>query len=139
MYLGIFLDDMSVTRLKSLVPPRTGDGIQYHHVTLQFKPPAALLSESQPFWGQETRIKVVEIVADALCSVARVVLDNFKEFAPPSKALHITCSHSPAVKPAYANELLGKALSDPTIRVEKASLTLTGRLGYFERGKVRYE
>lgn len=125
IYVGIFLDEKSKSKLLTQVPAKY-DIIKAHHITLMFKD-FSNWSKLGYKMGEEVNFNVTGHASDD--GVQAVTVDTKSNNKNP----HITISHSKDRKPSQSNDLLQKN------KIDKIKLKLKGKVGaYMSDGSISY-
>ncbi|CAH0493354.1 unnamed protein product [Peronospora farinosa] len=111
-YLGLFLDDVSRTKLTTQI--RTVHLNKYaDHVTLFYRPNKQYIRDAE--LGAPFPVRGVEVVQDDRGQALRVELDERLPLQVKSKMPHITMSTKGGVRPVYSNDLLGSSTARRTV------------------------
>ena len=126
VYVGVFLDDSSRTRLLRDFPPKHPN-VYADHVTLVFRPKEGELEEFD--MGEEVEIEVVGYAEDESGSAVTVKLPpKLKRLSQRNP--HVTISTANGVKPFYSNKLIAKTDAVQKVRAR----SYTGVVDGFPRG-----
>lgn len=103
IYVGLFLTEESRKKLLALFPPKHPK-VTADHLTMAFKPGAAVMESLTPMLGMKVRLHLSRYASDEKGQAVSVR----KESLPycENKFPHITISCADGVSPVYSNELL---------------------------------
>lgn len=110
LYLGIFLTEESIKKLRKRFPPIFKNLPPDPHITLVFKPNEEEIHAFTPLIGSRSSIGVIGYALDSKAE-AVLVLDP-KLTASRNKCPHITISTDDGVPPVWSNSLLESARAE---------------------------
>ena len=126
VYVGVFLDDSSRSRLLRDFPPKHPN-VYADHVTLVFRPKESEVAQFD--MGEKVEIEVVGYAEDERGSAVTIRLPpGLKRLS--QRDPHVTISTANGVKPFYSNKLIAKPDAVQRVRAKSYSGVIDG----FPRG-----
>ena len=135
-YLAIILDESSRKDLIEWWLTNVGEILPHevaHHSTLKFQPSIEEIEAWEEHLGKEVAMQVVGYGNRDNVQAVAVKYRN-SPIKSNNTIEHVTVALRPPAKAHESNEILKKGIQDAPNR-----LTLTGRIGFFGRGKELYE
>lgn len=134
IYLGIFLPPMEQKKLLTKFGKKHSDVHADHMTIWHFQDGGDPNLESLPL-GKSFPLKIIGYVEDGKAQAA--IVQPPSKFKPRSgRTAHITLTTAPGTDAVYSNDLIAHS---PRKSLLKGLPTVTGKLGWFDGEKVRYD